>query len=166
MTKRTILGSLGLVLLVATVIGLLTWAIARQQDTARQARESQAVIAAGNLTQQRLLAVQTNIRGYLISGNEDLLQAYRQARAALPDATLDLADLVDDDRAQARRAATIRRRHVARRRSAPRRSPTSTPPPTRSSRARARTASPPDGSSRPRRTGRRARRPCRRRSRI
>lgn len=108
MTKRTIFGSAALVLLVATVIGLLTFAIARQQATARQARESQAVIAAGNLTQQRLLAVQTNIRGYLISGNEDLLQAYRQARAALPDATLDLAALVDDDPAQARRAETIR----------------------------------------------------------
>ncbi|MDA0182165.1 ATP-binding protein [Solirubrobacter phytolaccae] len=108
MTKRTVLGSLGLVVLVATVIGLLTWAIARQQATARQARESQAVIAAGNLTQQRLLAVQTNVRGYLIAGNEDLLQAYRQARAALPDATLDLAALVDDDPAQLRRAETIR----------------------------------------------------------
>jgi signal transduction histidine kinase/CHASE3 domain sensor protein len=107
-TKRTIFGSAALVLLVATVIGLLTWAIARQQATARQARESQGVIAAGNLTQQRLLAVQTNIRGYLINGNEDLLQAYRQARAALPDATLDLAALVDDDPAQARRAETIR----------------------------------------------------------
>ena len=95
-------------LLVGLVIGLLTWAIARQQQTARTARESQAVIAAGNLTQQRLLAVQTNIRGYLISGNDDLLQAYRQARAALPDATLDLAALVDDDPAQLRRAETIR----------------------------------------------------------
>lgn len=108
MTRRTIFGSLGLVVLVATVIGLLTWAIAVQQKTARQARESQSVIAAGNLTQQRLLAVQTNIRGYLISGNEDLLQTYRQARAALPDATLDLEALVDDDRAQLRRAQTIR----------------------------------------------------------
>ncbi len=42
--------------------------------------ESQAVIAAANLTQQRLLAVQTNIRGYLISGNETLLQDYQEAR--------------------------------------------------------------------------------------
>ena len=48
------------------------------------------MIAAANLTQQRLLAVQTNIRGYLISGNEDLLQDYREARAGFPDATLDL----------------------------------------------------------------------------
>lgn len=108
MTKRTIFGSLVLVVVVGTVIGLLAWASARQQATAERAVESQAVIAAGNLTQQRLLAVQTNIRGYLISGNEDLLTAYRQARAALPDATLELEALVADDPAQARRAATIR----------------------------------------------------------
>jgi len=108
MTKRTIFGSLGLVVLVGLVIGLLTWAIARQQATARTARESQAVIAAGNQTQQRLLAVQTNLRGYLINGNDDFLQSYRQARAALPDATLDLEALVDDDRRQLRRAETIR----------------------------------------------------------
>lgn len=108
MTRRTVLGSVGLVVLVATVIGLLTWAIARQQATARDARESQTVIAAGNLAQQRLLAVQTNLRGFLIAGNEDFLQSYRQARAALPDATFDLAELVDDDPAQARRAEAVR----------------------------------------------------------
>ena len=35
------------------------------------------MIAAANLTQQRLLAVQTNIRGFLISGNPDLMAGYR-----------------------------------------------------------------------------------------
>ncbi|MBE2315321.1 HAMP domain-containing protein [Solirubrobacter sp. CPCC 204708] len=108
MTRRTILGSLSLVLIVFAVIALLSWAVARQQATAARALESQEVIAAANLTQQRLLAVQTNVRGYLISGNEELLQEYQHVRSALPDAATALAALVADDPEQARRAARIR----------------------------------------------------------
>ena len=54
-------------------MGALAVAIDRQHDAGERARRSQTVIAAANLTQQRLLAVQTNIRGYLIRGNADLL---------------------------------------------------------------------------------------------
>ena len=102
------LGSLVLLAVVTLVIGLLTWAIARQREAAVRALESQKVIAAANLTQQRLLSVQTNVRGYLIRGNDDVLQEYRQARAALPDATLDLLAMVEGDPAQTRRAEGIR----------------------------------------------------------
>src|SRR5262249_56216836 len=53
-------------------------------------------------------AVQTNIRGYLIHANPDLLQEYRKARAALPGATLGLQSLVAGDRVQSQRAQEIR----------------------------------------------------------
>lgn len=108
MTRRTILVSVLLVAVVTAVIGALTVAIDRQHDSAQRARRSLSVVAAANLAQQRFLSVQTNIRGYLIRGNEDLLSDYRIARAALPDAAFDLQDLVAGDREQSRRAALIR----------------------------------------------------------
>src|ERR1700752_5040562 len=108
MTRRTLLGSVLILAAVTAVIGALAVAIDRQHQAADRAQRSLNVIAAANLTQQRLLAVQTNIRGYLIRGNQDVLVDYRVARAALPDATLDLQALVADDPAQARRAQQIR----------------------------------------------------------
>jgi CHASE3 domain sensor protein len=108
LTRRTIFVSILLLLVVGGVIGLLALAINRQHEAAHRARVSQTVISAANLTEQRLLAVQTNIRGYLIRGNRDVLVDYRIARAALPDATLDLQTLVERDPAQGRRADQIR----------------------------------------------------------
>ena len=55
---------------VGRVLGLLAWRSTASSDAGERARQSQAVIAAANLTQQRLLAVQTNVRGFLISGND------------------------------------------------------------------------------------------------
>jgi signal transduction histidine kinase/CHASE3 domain sensor protein len=107
-TRRAVLASLALIAIVVTVIALLTWAIARQRETAEHAVESQAIIAAANLTQQRLLAVQTNVRGYLVSGNPEILQDYQHARGALPDAALALSALVADDPEQSYRAERIR----------------------------------------------------------
>ena len=108
MTRRTLLGSVLILAAVIAVVGALSVAIDRQHRAALRAQRSLAVIAAANLTQQRLLAVQTNIRGYLIRGNEDLLTDYRVARAALPDATYDLQALVAGDPQQMRRAQQIR----------------------------------------------------------
>ena len=90
LTLRTVAVSVLIVAVVATVLGSLAIAIGRQRDAGERARRSQAVIAAANLTQQRLLAVQTNIRGFLIRGNPDLITGYRAARAGLPAAALEL----------------------------------------------------------------------------
>ncbi len=108
LTIRTVGVSLLLVAMIATIMGLLAVAVDRQREAGLRARHSQSVIAAANLAHQRLLAVQTNIRGYLIRGNESVLEQYREARDALPAATLDLQALVADDPRQARLAEQIR----------------------------------------------------------
>ena len=74
LTLRTVAVSVLIVAVVAVVLGALAIAIGRQRDAGQRARHSQSVIAAANLTQQRLLAVQTTIRGFLIRGNADLLR--------------------------------------------------------------------------------------------
>ena len=108
LTLRTVAVSVLIVAVVAVVLGALAIAIGRQRDAGERARHSQAVIAAANLTQQRLLAVQTTIRGFLIRGNADLLEGYRAARAGLPAAALELQLLVERDPAQRRLAELIR----------------------------------------------------------
>ena len=108
LTVRTVAVSVLIVAVVAVVLGALAIAIGRQRDAGQRARHSQSVIAAANLTQQRLLAVQTTIRGFLIRGNADLLDGYRDARAGLPAAALELQLLVERDPAQRRLAELIR----------------------------------------------------------
>ena len=81
LTIRTVGVSLLLVAIIATILGLLTVSIDRQRDAGVRARHSQAVISAAHLSYQRLLAVQTAIRGFLIRGNESVLEQYRTARA-------------------------------------------------------------------------------------
>ena len=107
LTARTIWVSVLIVGVVAAVMGMLVIAIERQHDAGERARRSQVVISAANLTQQRLLAVQTNIRGYLISRNPAVFAAYRDARAAFPRAVIALRDLVASDPAQRRLADEI-----------------------------------------------------------
>jgi signal transduction histidine kinase/CHASE3 domain sensor protein len=108
LTLRTVAVSVLIVAVVAVVLGALAIAIGRQRDAGQRARHSQTVIAAANLTQQRLLAVQTTIRGFLIRGNPDVLADYRSARAGLPAAALELQLLVERDPPQRRLAELIR----------------------------------------------------------
>jgi signal transduction histidine kinase len=108
LTARTLVVSALIVAIVAVVLGGLAIAIDRQHTAGERARHSQAVIAAANLTEQRMLGVQTLIRGFLIRGNPDLLADYRATREALPTAALELLVLVESDPGQRRVAERIR----------------------------------------------------------
>jgi CHASE3 domain sensor protein len=105
---RTIASSALIVLVVAAVMVALLVAIHRQSQSAESARHSQVVIAAATRTETSLLAVQTTLRGYLVSANKDLLPAYAKVRGALPDAARRLQNLVSDNLDQLRRAQAIR----------------------------------------------------------
>ena len=81
LTARTLAVSALIVAVVAVVLGGLAIAIDRQHKAGERARHSQAVIAAANLTAQRVLGVQTLIRGFLIRGNPDLARRLPRRRA-------------------------------------------------------------------------------------
>jgi signal transduction histidine kinase/CHASE3 domain sensor protein len=110
---RTAVGAALIVLVVAGVMVALLVAIARQRDSAESARHSQVVIASANLTEKSLLAVQTTLRGYLVSASQDILASYQGVRAQLPDAARQLQNLVSDNPDQLRRAQGIRDDAVA-----------------------------------------------------
>ena len=131
LTIRTLTVSALIVVIVAGVLGGLTLAIDRQHDAGERARRSQAVIAAANLTQQRLLAVQTTVRGFLIRGNHDAAERLPVGARGVARRRRWSCRALVERRSRAAPAAPSR--------STSRRSPTSTTTPTRSSRARART---------------------------
>ena len=105
--NRTIAATILIVLVVAGVMVALLVAISRQRDSAEAARHSQVVISAATRTETALLAVQTTLRGYVVSANADLLPDYQRVRATLPDAARALQSLVSDNQAQLRRAQGI-----------------------------------------------------------
>jgi signal transduction histidine kinase/CHASE3 domain sensor protein len=106
--NRTIAVAAVLVLVVAGVMVTLLVAINRQRDSANQARHSQQVISAASQTDTALLAVQTTLRGYLVSAGANLLPTYDKVRADLPETTRRLQILVSDNPDQLQRAEAIR----------------------------------------------------------
>ena len=113
LTVRTLAVSALLIVVIGAVLGGLALGIDRQHDAGERARHSQVVIATANLTEQRLLAVQTILRGFLIRGNATLLTDYRSVRESFPAAALDLQDLVADNPGQSRLAQEIRRQALS-----------------------------------------------------
>jgi CHASE3 domain sensor protein len=113
LTFRTLAVSALLIVVVGAVLGAMALGIDRQHDAGERARHSQTVIATANLAEQRLLAVQSAIRGFLIHGNPKLLSDYRAVRESLPAAALDLQGLVADNPGQSRLAQEIRREALA-----------------------------------------------------
>jgi signal transduction histidine kinase/CHASE3 domain sensor protein len=109
LTVRTLAVSALIIVVVGAVLGVLALAIDRQHDAGDRARSSQAASSAANLTQQRLLAVQTTIRGFLIRGNPTVLSDYRAVRESFPAAALELQGLVANNPGQSRLAQEIRR---------------------------------------------------------
>src|SRR6185436_7692271 len=98
---------------VGVVLGGLAVGIDRQHRAGERARHSQVVLATANLTAQRLLAVQTTLRGFLIRGNPKVLGDYRAVRESLPAAALELEGLAADNPGQSRRAQEIHRQALA-----------------------------------------------------
>ncbi|HEY6891533.1 MAG TPA: CHASE3 domain-containing protein, partial [Solirubrobacter sp.] len=113
LTVRTLAVSALIIVVVGVVLGGLAVGIDRQHRAGERARHSQVVIATANLTAQRLLAVQTTLRGFLIRGNPKVLGDYRAVRESLPAAALELEDLAADNPGQSRRAQEIHRQALA-----------------------------------------------------
>src|SRR4051794_41674342 len=88
-------GLLGVVLVVVFVV--LFVAIGRQRDAASEARTSERIIAAAGDLRSSLLGVESAERGFLLTGQEQFLPPFAQARRELPRQSEKLRGLVADD---------------------------------------------------------------------
>src|SRR4051794_8501043 len=105
---RTLIGTAILALLVGGLLIALILALDGQQDAAHKARRSQQAIATAALVERHVLDVENSVRGYLLAGDEQQLEPWRAASAALPRSCDSLVSQLADDPAQAKRARAIR----------------------------------------------------------
>ena len=84
LTRRTVLASAVLALLVGAVFVVLIRAVTKERDSADQAIRSQEVIAAANRLERLVLDLETGQRGFAITGNERFLEPWLAAREAYP----------------------------------------------------------------------------------
>ena len=84
LTRRTVLASAVLALLVGAVFVVLIRAVTKERDSADQAIRSQEMIAAANRLERLVLDLETGQRGFAITGNERFLEPWLSARDAYP----------------------------------------------------------------------------------
>ena len=84
LSRRTVLASAALALLVGAVFAVLIRAVTEERDSADQAIRSQEIIAAANRLERLVLDLETGQRGFAITGNERFLEPWLAARDAYP----------------------------------------------------------------------------------
>jgi signal transduction histidine kinase/CHASE3 domain sensor protein len=87
LTRRTIVASAVLALLVGAAFGVLIREVIQERDSADEAIRSQEVIGAANRLERLVLDLETGQRGFVITGNERFLQPWLAARNAYPQLT-------------------------------------------------------------------------------
>jgi signal transduction histidine kinase len=80
LTRRTVVASALLALLVGAAFAVLVGAITEERDSADRAIRSQELIAAANRLERVVLDLETGQRGFMITGQERFLQPWRAAR--------------------------------------------------------------------------------------
>jgi len=82
LTRRTIVASALLALLVGTAFVVLMQAVTEERDSADLAIRSQEMISAANRLERLVLDLETGQRGYVITGDEGFLAPWQAARDA------------------------------------------------------------------------------------
>ncbi len=100
------------ILAMALLTGLLLWQVTSLLRNAALVFETGTILTRANGTLKLLVDAETGQRGYLVGGNRVFLAPYELARRELPDAFVNLANLVREEPAQAERVNKARRRYA------------------------------------------------------
>jgi signal transduction histidine kinase len=93
----------------AVFFAILFLAIISLRDRSLEARNSQQVIASANRLQTLVVELESGVRGFFISGNENDLAPWKEAQRNFPNASANLLNLTTDNALQHQRALTIKR---------------------------------------------------------
>jgi signal transduction histidine kinase/CHASE3 domain sensor protein len=116
LNSRVIAGSAVLAILVAGTLGLMIFVVQSLRNSAADARNSEEVVAAANRLERLALDLETGVRGYVITGQEQFLQPFTAASRTYPAEARVLEGLVRDDPMQLARSREIQSRIAAYRR--------------------------------------------------
>jgi CHASE3 domain sensor protein len=106
-TKRMLVASGALALLVGAAFVVLVLAITEQRDSGRLAVKSQQAISAGASLEKLAIDLETGVRGYVASGKETFLEPWRGARREYPAQARRLVALLSGDPAQQQAAKDL-----------------------------------------------------------
>jgi CHASE3 domain sensor protein len=94
--------------LMAALAGALLWQINRILSSEQQITHTHEVIAQAYRIEKQLVNMESGVRGYLITGDSNFLEPYRQALSSIDNEFNKLAHLVSDNPAQLQRLAKLR----------------------------------------------------------
>ena len=94
--------------LMAALAGVLLWQINRLLSSEQQVSRTHEVIAQAYRVEKLLVNMESGERGYLITGDPNFLEPYRQALSSIDSEFNKLAHMVSDNPAQLQRLAKLR----------------------------------------------------------
>jgi signal transduction histidine kinase len=115
LSARLIAGSAVLALLVAAAFGVLVFAVTSLDDATKRERHAKAVTAETLQLEKLVLDLDTGLRGFVLTGKQNLLAPWTSARAALPDGLSTfrrLASTTPDERRRAEELVTAINQYV------------------------------------------------------
>jgi signal transduction histidine kinase len=107
LSGRLVVGSALLALLVAVAFGVLVFAVTTLDDATKRERHARAVSAETLQLERLVLDLDTGLRGFVLTGREDLLAPWTSARAALPGQKRTFLRLASTTAGERRRAMTL-----------------------------------------------------------
>jgi signal transduction histidine kinase len=107
LSARLVAGSALLALLVAVAFGVLVVAVTTLDDATKRERHAKAVTAETLQLERLVLDLDTGLRGFVLTGKQDLLAPWTSARAALPEEKRAFQQLASTSADERRRAATL-----------------------------------------------------------
>ena len=107
LTRRMLIASGLLAIVVVVSFLVLLLAITNLRQSTEERRETREGLVAADELQQRVIDLETGVRGFVITREERFLEPWNEARAAFPDQAAALERLVADDAVQLARARRI-----------------------------------------------------------
>jgi signal transduction histidine kinase len=107
LTVRTMIASGLLAAMIGATFAVLLSSVADLRTTEHRAQQSENVLVATNRLERLVVDLETGQRGFLLTGSEQFLQPWLQARAAFPQQAGALEDLVAGNAEQHARAERL-----------------------------------------------------------
>ena len=107
LSSRVVAGSAVLAVLVAAAFGVLVFAVTTLDDATKRERHAKAVTAQTLQLEKLVLDLDTGLRGFVLTGRNDLLRPWTSARDALPGRLRAFQQLASTSPAERRRAAGL-----------------------------------------------------------
>jgi signal transduction histidine kinase len=104
---RLVAGSAVLAILVAAAFVILILSLGTLREATRQEAQSRDVTAEALMLQKLVLDIETGLRGFVITGEDEFLDPHNAARKELPTRFAELERLVADEPAQRQRASLL-----------------------------------------------------------